>query len=113
MGAMPPRDPLATRRQLLEAGQPEIYLRGFQATSVDDILRHTGVTKGAFFHYFASKAEFGYALIDEVLAARITAQWVTPLETSADVLVTIGDEFDRGAQRLLAQQPILGCPLNN
>jgi hypothetical protein len=43
----------------------------------------------------------------------IAAQWVTPLKASSDPLTTISTEFERGIEVLLAQQPILGCPLNN
>src|SRR5438046_3032060 len=95
---MPPRDAAVTRRKLLEAGQLEVYLHGFQAAHLDDILRRAGVTKGAFFHHFASKAEFGYALVDDVLAEMIAAQWITPLlESNApDVLEAIALEFERG-----------------
>jgi AcrR family transcriptional regulator len=66
---------------------------------------------GAFFHYFASKNAFGYAIVEEVLASMITAQWVAPLEASQDPLETIGAEFERGIEVLKAQRPILGCPL--
>jgi TetR/AcrR family transcriptional regulator, transcriptional repressor for nem operon len=107
------RDPMATRRLILETGQQEVYLRGFQSASLDSILRQAGVTKGAFFHHFPSKTEFGYCLVDEVLAAMIAAQWAGPLESAADPLETIAAEFERGAQILSRQRPILGCPLNN
>lgn len=33
--------------------------RGFSATGVDEVCRVAGVTKGAFFHHFASKEELG------------------------------------------------------
>ena len=102
-----------TRRRLLEAGQQEVYLHGFQGTSLGTILRRAGATKGAFFHYFATKKAFGYAIVDEVLAQMITAQWVTPLHGSRDPLETISAEFERGIEVLKAQRPILGCPLNN
>lgn len=62
---------------------------------------------------FASKNAFGYAIVDEILAQMITAQWVTPLQASRDPLTTISAEFERGIEVLKAQQPILGCPLNN
>jgi AcrR family transcriptional regulator len=104
---------LPMRRRLLEAGQEEVYLHGFQGTSLGAILQRAGATKGAFFHYFATKKAFGYAIVDEVLAQMITAQWVTPLHGSRDPLETIGTEFERGIEALTIQRPILGCPLNN
>jgi len=107
------QETVATRQRLLEAGQAEVYLHGFQGASLAAILERAQATKGAFFHYFASKKEFGYALVDEILAQMIAAQWVTPLETSNDPLETIGTEFERGIELLKTQQPILGCPLNN
>lgn len=102
-----------TRQRLLRAGHEEVYLHGFHGASLGAILQRAGVTKGAFFHYFASKNAFGYAIVDEVLAQMITAQWVTPLEASHDPLATISAEFERGIEVLKSQQPILGCPLNN
>ena len=101
------------RRRLLEAGQEEVYLHGFQATSLGAILQRAGATKGAFFHYFATKKTLGYAIVDEILAQMITAQWVTPLRGSHDPLETISAEFERGIEALKLQRPILGCPLNN
>jgi TetR/AcrR family transcriptional regulator, transcriptional repressor for nem operon len=76
-------------------------------------LARAGVTKGAFFHHFPSKTAFGYAVVDEVLAAMITAQWADPLREAADPLETIAAEYQRGIGLLGQQQPILGCPLNN
>lgn len=113
MGIMAGQGATPTRQRLLRAGHEEVYLRGFQGASLAVILQRAGVTKGAFFHYFASKNAFGYALVDEVLAQMIAAQWVTPLKDSRDPLETINAEFERGIDVLKAQRPILGCPLNN
>jgi AcrR family transcriptional regulator len=107
------RDPAATRRLILQIGQEEVYLHGFQGASLDSILSRVGVTKGAFFHHFASKTAFGYCLVDEILAGMIAGQWVGPLQSAADPLETIAVEFERGAEVLRRQRPILGCPLNN
>ena len=107
------RDPEVTRRRLLEAGQAEVYVNGFQATSIGAILARAGLTKGAFFHHFPAKTQFGYALVDDVLTDMIAAQWVVPLRHAEDVPETIATEFEKGAAVLRAQQPILGCPLNN
>lgn len=110
---MAARDPKATRQVILEIGQEEIYLHGFQGASVESILGRAGVTKGAFFHHFPTKTQFGYCIVDELLAAMIAAQWVVPLRTAADPLLVIAAEFERGAEVLATRRPILGCPLNN
>ena len=38
--------------------------KGFSAVGLNEILTETGVPKGSFYHYFASKDAFGEALLD-------------------------------------------------
>lgn len=49
------------REDLLDAAIRRIRSQGFAATSVDELCRDAGVTKGAFFHYFSSKEALGEA----------------------------------------------------
>lgn len=49
------------RSKLLEAAIALVCKQGFSATSVDQICAAAGVTKGAFFHHFASKEALGTA----------------------------------------------------
>ena len=49
------------RDKLLDAAFSVIRERGYSATSVDDLCRAAGVTKGAFFHHFASKEALAVA----------------------------------------------------
>ena len=49
------------RTRLLEAARDVIRARGFGATSIDDLCREAGVSKGAFFHHFAGKEALGTA----------------------------------------------------
>ncbi|MBP6361937.1 MAG: TetR/AcrR family transcriptional regulator [Novosphingobium sp.] len=61
----PFRPPAASARErLLEAGVKLIRLQGYSATSVDELCREAGVTKGGFFHHFASKEALGVALAE-------------------------------------------------
>ncbi len=53
-----PRD---TKTRLLDAALLVIRTKGYSATTVDDLCRAAGVTKGAFFHYFKSKEELAVA----------------------------------------------------
>ena len=61
------RDPEKTRAAILDAAYDQVYHRGFQTVTVDEMLNKTHLTKGAFYSHFKSKDELGYALVDEVL----------------------------------------------
>jgi TetR/AcrR family transcriptional repressor of nem operon len=52
------------RQRLLEAAVNVIRLQGLSATTVDDLCRAAGVTKGAFFHHFESKDALAVAAAD-------------------------------------------------
>lgn len=53
----------ATRERILSAAAELVLHRGFAGTSLDVLLKKVGITKGAFFYHFKSKAELGRALI--------------------------------------------------
>ncbi|MFE0017752.1 TetR/AcrR family transcriptional regulator [Mesorhizobium sp. NPDC059054] len=52
--------------ELLDCAQRLFFEHGYDNTTVNDIIREAGLSKGAFYHYFASKE----ALL-EALAARV------------------------------------------
>ena len=49
------------RAKLLDAALMVIREKGYTDTTVDDLCREAGVTKGAFFHHFKSKEELAVA----------------------------------------------------
>ena len=49
------------REKLIGAAVKVVREKGFNATSVDELCREAGVTKGAFFHHFPSKTDLGIA----------------------------------------------------
>src|SRR5467141_1360852 len=59
----------ATRDQILDAASRLIHLQGYHCTSLDDVLRESGVGKGNFYYHFRSREELGYAILDENVAA--------------------------------------------
>jgi TetR/AcrR family transcriptional repressor of nem operon len=61
---MATRNSEATKTRLLDAARDVIRTKGYAATSVDDICTAAGVSKGSFFHHFASKEQLGIAAIE-------------------------------------------------
>ena len=51
----------SAREKLLDAALRIIRTKGYSASTVDDICMAAGVSKGSFFHYFASKEELAVA----------------------------------------------------
>lgn len=51
------------REKLLESSYGLFLAYGYNATSVDEICKNSGVSKGSFFHYFKSKEELGLEVL--------------------------------------------------
>lgn len=103
----------ATREKILLAAFDEIYHRGFQAASLNNILKNTGTTKGALYHHFKNKMELGYAVVDEFIYKSIEDNWAQPLRETDDPIQTI-QEILINTSKIMTEDDIrLGCPLNN
>ena len=61
----------AIRRDLLDAARRVFLRRGFGGTSLDMIVREVGLTKGAVYSRFRSKADLFLALLEERVEERI------------------------------------------
>jgi TetR/AcrR family transcriptional repressor of nem operon len=56
------------REALISAAVELMLLKGYSATTVDEVCASAGTTKGNFFHYFRSKEELGKAAIERFSA---------------------------------------------
>lgn len=102
-----------TRQTLLQNAFELIYVKGYQSTSIDDIIAKTHMTKGAFFHHFRNKEEMGLALIKEFMQNTMQEMMMSPLLDSENPL----DEIYNLMHNLLLESPIMqaryGCPTHN
>ncbi len=79
-----PKDGSLNRARILDAAQQLVIENGFAATSVDQVIRQAGTSKGAFFHHFDSKLDLGRALTERYVAADIDQlHWA--MEQTADI----------------------------
>jgi AcrR family transcriptional regulator len=59
----------ARRRQILDGAARCVSRNGFHATSMQDILRESGLSAGAVYRYFRSKEELIAAIADEAFSS--------------------------------------------
>jgi len=52
-----------TKQALVWCGTELLTERGFQMTGIEEVLKRVGVPKGSFYHFFASKRDFGESVI--------------------------------------------------
>ena len=104
----------ATRDQILNAASRLIHVQGYQSTSLDDVLRESGVGKGNFYYYFKSKEELGYAIIDRIRRAFIE-RGLEPAfgDADADPVGQLQAFFDRVLDSQRQRNCVGGCAMGN
>ena len=102
-----------TRQKILEAAQKEIHQRGYNAVSVADIVRASDLTKGGFYHHFASKEDLAKVLVRDVLREGVRRRWLEPLTGKDDPITALKDHLQHMRETFDAEEMCKGCPLNN
>lgn len=102
-----------TRERILAVTQALVLEKGFSGTSLDDVLRETELTKGAFFHHFKSKAELAREMVERYwendyqlflgFAKRAEELADDPLQETL-IFLKLFEEFVRGVTH-----PMPGC----
>ena len=104
----------ATRDQILDAAGRLIHLQGYHCTSLDDVLRESGVGKGNFYYHFKSKEELGYAIIDRLVRGFVERTLEPAFaDPAADPVQQIHDLLDRVLDTQRQRNCIGGCPMGN
>ena len=98
-----------TREKIVEIACALMRQKGFHATTVDDILKELGMSKGSFFYYFKSKEELGYAVIEsyrvrlmKILNEALDQKDKTPMQR-------MNLYFESWIRHFL-EKGVLGCP---
>lgn len=102
-----------TRETIIEKGFDLIYKKGYQATSIDEIIATTKVTKGAFFYHFENKEEMGLAVINEFIGSKMGELFGDMMQNMTDPVKGIYQVM----HTLLLKTPFMkveyGCPVHN
>jgi TetR/AcrR family transcriptional regulator, cholesterol catabolism regulator len=89
------KDGVETRERLLRAAIDLYSAKGFAGASVQDVVRRAGVTKGAFYHHFESKAHLILAIHNRFVDLQIgditaiVEKGLAPTETLAEAIIVV------------------------
>lgn len=97
------------RQKLLDAALSLIRTKGYAATTVDDLCAAAGVTKGAFFHHFASKEALAVAAAEHWSEATGALFAAAPYHRPADPLQRILGYIDFRKKLLAGKVPEFTC----
>ena len=108
------REGRSTREAILEAASRLIHVHGYNHTSLDDVLRDSGVGKGNFYYYFKSKEDLGYAILDQIIGSFLE-RTLEPCfsDPEGQALAQIRCFLDRLLEVQRASNCVGGCPLGN
>ncbi|WP_454616449.1 TetR family transcriptional regulator [Bradyrhizobium cenepequi] len=97
-----------TREKLTQAAMALFLERGFEATTLDDIVAAADISRRTFFHYFASKEDVVFAWQEEASAALIAAVAARPagesvLAAAENAIIAMAGQLDPGQVAALAR----------
>jgi TetR/AcrR family transcriptional repressor of nem operon len=99
------------RTQLLDAALRTIRTKGYGATTVDEICRAAGVSKGSFFHYFSSKESLAIAAAEHFSARADTLFAAAPYRRTGDARERVLQYVDLRSGLLQGEFPDFTCLL--
>lgn len=100
-----------SKARFLDAALQVIRAKGYSATTIEDLCEAAGLTKGSFFHHFASKEELALAAAGHfaAMADRVFAS--APYQSAADPLDRLLGYVDFRRAILQGELPDFTCLL--
>ena len=95
------------RNELVDCAQALFLTKGYESTTVADIIARAGVSKGGFYHHFLSKEDLLDALIARMTKRAIAEAEDVLCDPSLDALTKLNRFFDRTQQWKLQSAPAL------
>jgi TetR/AcrR family transcriptional regulator, transcriptional repressor for nem operon len=100
-----------TRREIVEKSAPLFNQKGFEGTSLSDLMRVTGLQKGGIYRHFSSKEELASEAFDYAWQKAVSRR-LEGVEDAADAIERLKKMVDNFVDIRTGLVPG-GCPLMN
>ena len=104
---------MATMHRMQLTGLDLFYTQGYYNTSVDDILKTLGLSKGAFYYHFESKEAFFISIIQQLVFRKVYSLLIEPVEGERNPLRAIETCLDNALETAEHNEMDFGFVLSN
>jgi AcrR family transcriptional regulator len=106
-------DPDALRGRLLDVAAESFQARGYNATTMHDIVHAARTTGGATYHHFPTKKSLGIAVIRERVARSVDETWIQPMKSARSTLDGVLTAFAEVIASVEQRRVVPGCQTSN
>lgn len=103
----------ATRQKIVDAAMELFWVKGFQSTSISDILSRTQVHSGSLYHFFPGKQDVLVAVLEtyrDEIEHRLLAYAWAGVDDPIDKIFALLNGYRIG---LVSSDFMYGCPIGN
>lgn len=105
---------MTTREKILLEVYKDMRLNGFQGVRPDKVIKKLGLSKGALYHYFDSKKEIGYSIVEEIIQPEYLQAFIPLLSHEGDPVEYILHEILMPLKNNMTRDSIrLGSPVGS
>ncbi len=98
----------AKRNEILDVALRLVYSKGYDKMTIQDILDQLQISKGAFYHYFDSKADVLEALVERMVTEQVESHIITIVQSpELTALEKLQRYFDTAVQWKTSQKEFI------
>lgn len=102
-----------TKQHIVHEAFKLFYENGFKSTSINDVMKATKMSKGAFYHHYKSKHQLGLEVIELKIQKRVYDSMISPLKGSENAMEILESTFLNRIKSFPFYDKQHGCPMNN
>ncbi|WP_280166030.1 TetR/AcrR family transcriptional regulator [Priestia aryabhattai] len=104
---------MSKQQEILSIAREVIHSKGYQATSISDILSAANIGKGQFYHYFSSKYDLGLAVVEDFVQEWDQKLILDILKADNDPVSKLNKMLDWTISYHSQMDSKTGCPFGN
>ncbi|GAA5219378.1 TetR/AcrR family transcriptional regulator [Membranihabitans marinus] len=102
-----------TKQNIVDKAFILFYENGYKSTSINDVMRASKMSKGAFYHHYQNKDQLGLEVIQSKVQKRVYEGMIQPLTKKGNSIDILKTTFIKRIKSFLDYEKQHGCPLNN